>query len=167
MLNGNEKSTRAPVEPTDMPCSTTFEFHDPGELIDGELQLCLVETRPAIPEKGIVPEYKFEMRSRGEKAGDISLRTHLTDQLSRYGGHIGYEVAAEFRGHRLAARSCRLLFELARKHGIDQLLITCAPDNMASRRTIELIGGRLQTIGRATTEEGRERDTCYYHVDLV
>jgi len=142
----------------------SFEFLDPGALADGSLELVLMETRDAIPERGRVPEYKFEMRSAGKKAGEISLRTHLTKQLAQYGGHIGYEVDPAFRGSHFAARSCRLLFNLARAHGIGQLLITCAPDNIASRKTIERIGGILQAIGKATTEEGVERETCYYHV---
>jgi len=150
-----------PMEP-----DPDFIFHDPGRLTDDELELHLLETRPAIPEKGRVPEYKFEMRTNEVKAGNISLRTELTEQLSHYGGHIGYEVEPEFRGSHFSARSCRLLFKLARTHGIEQLLITCAPDNIASRKTIESIGGRLETIDRATTEDGIERDTCYYHVDI-
>jgi len=143
-----------------------FKFIDPGKLIDGNLELVLVETRPAVSEDDRVPEYKFEMRSilSGEIAGNIGLRTYLTDQLALYGGHIGYDVEPNFRGEYFAARSCKLLFELASFHGIDQLLITCAPDNIASRKTIERIGGKLNEIGQATTEEGIERETCYYYV---
>jgi len=74
-----------------------FKFFDPGYLTDGDLQLVLLETRPPIPEKGRVPEYKFEIRSNGTRAGNISFRTNLTEQLARYGGHIGYDVAPEFR----------------------------------------------------------------------
>ena len=146
--------------------SGQFEFIEPGLLLDGELELALVETRPAAPEKGIVPEYKFEMRVDGARAGAIGIRVALNERLARYGGHIGYEVEPAFRGHHYAARSCRLLFGLALAHRIEQLLITCAPDNAASRKTIEAIGGELQSIGRATTDAGVERDTCYYHVNL-
>lgn len=143
-----------------------FKFFDPGYLTDGDLQLVLLETRPPIPEKGRVPEYKFEIRSNGTRAGNISFRTNLTEQLARYGGHIGYDVAPEFRGNNLAARSCRLLFGLARTHGLGRLLVTCDPENIASRKTIEKIGGQLATIGRVTTEDGTERDTCYYHIEI-
>ena len=143
------------------------KFFDPGILRDGDLELVLIETRPAIPQKGRVPEYKFEMRGvSGTKVGNISLRTCLTDQLASYGGHIGYEVDPESRGTHFAARSCHLLFELARKHGIGTLLITCDPQNIASRKTIERIGGRLTRIEQATTEGGVERDTCYFYVDI-
>lgn len=150
-----------------MIAESTAQFYDPGTLRDGELELVLIETRPAIPEEGRVPEYKFEMRHEsGAKAGSLGLRTCLTDQLASYGGHIGYDVEPEYRGADFAARSCRLLIPLAARHGIDELLITCAPDNAASRRTIEKIGGRLTRIAKATTEEGVERDTCYYLVSV-
>lgn len=39
-----------------------------------------------------------------------------------------------------------LLFELARKHGLDYLIITCNPDNWASRKTCEYAGGQLLEI---------------------
>ena len=143
----------------------TTQFFDPGILKDGELELVLAEVRPAEPANGIVPEYKFEMRHEtGASAGHLGFRIYLTDQLASYGGHIGYDVETQFRGAHFAARSCRLIFPLVRRHGIRELLITCAPDNLASRKTIESIGGTLVRIGRATTETGVERDTCYYHV---
>ena len=143
------------------------ELFDPGILRDGELELALMEARQAVPEEGRVPEYKFEMRHEsGAKAGSLGFRINLTEQLASYGGHIGYDVEPEYRGANFAARSCRLLFPLAARHGIQELLITCAPDNIASRRTIEKIGGKLTRIAKATTEEGIERDTCYYLVQV-
>ena len=150
-----------------MPVSNTksSEFFDPGAMKDGNLELVLVETRPAEPDKGRVPEYKFEMRNEsGIIAGSLGFRIRLTDALSSYGGHIGYDVETEFRGSRFAARSCRLILPLAKRHGIEELLVTCDPDNIASRKTIESIGGKLVRINVAVTEDGFERNTCYYHV---
>ena len=145
-----------------------FEFQDPGELVDRELELILIETRPENTATGRVPEYKFEMRhgQTGCKAGNISLRTSLTPRLAEYGGHIGYEGGPSYRGSNLAARSCRLLFELARSHRITPLLITCGTDNAASRKTCEKIGAKLIQIKDAETETGTTRSTCYYHVYL-
>ena len=36
-------------------------------------------------------------------------------------------------------------FRQARKHVMDYLIITCAPDNLASARTCEIAGGRYIT----------------------
>ena len=72
------------------------------------------------------------------RAGFITLRIGYTEHLRLYMGHIGYQVEEEARGHRYAARACRLLYPLARLHGMSDLWITCAPEQprlLAHRRT--------------------------------
>ena len=124
-----------------------FAFLDVDNPVDGDLKLVLVEKRPAKPEKGYFPCYVFEMRdvSTGEKMGTINLRVGNNDN-TKYGGHIGYGVIEKYRGNHYAARSCKLLFPLLKKHGINPVCITCNPDNIASRRTCELAGGKLVEI---------------------
>lgn len=63
-----------------------------------------------------------------------------------YGGNIGYHVFEEFRGRHYAGKACNLLFELARKHEMNYLIITCSPDNIASRKTCEYVGGELLEV---------------------
>lgn len=152
--------------------STVFEFHNPGELIDGDLQLVLEEMNPADPAKGFVPEYRFKMVLAGfeEKIGGINLRIGDTERLVKYSGHIGYGVEPEHRGHRYAARSVRLLLPLARQHGMETLWITCNPDNAASRKTCELAGAKFTEIvdlpeDTDMYQEGA-RQKCRYRLDL-
>lgn len=146
----------------------SFEFKDPGILIDDDLELILIERRENEVAKAFVPEYKFEMRHvpSNSKAGNIALRTSLTDRLAEYGGHIGYDVLPEHRGSNYSARSCKLLFNLARMHKINPLLITCSPNNMPSVKSCEAIGGILVKQQKVETENGVLRDTNYYHVEL-
>jgi len=146
-----------------------FEFRHPGALMDGDLELHLVERRSGDARKGLVPEYKFEMRRNGssDAIGYIHLRVALTPKLQKHGGHIGYSVEPAYRGHRYAARSCRLLFALATEHRIDPILITCGEDNVGSRRTCEMIGGELVHTDTIEIEPGLWRPTCYYHVKAV
>lgn len=120
-----------------------FQFLNPGRLIDGDLQLALAAKHPADPVKKYVPGYEFQMHAQGSlrKVGSIRLRIGTTRPLTGWVGHIGYDVDAGSRGHRYAARSCRLLFPLACAHGLRTLWITCDPKNLASRRTCELAGG--------------------------
>ena len=104
------------------------------------------------------------------RAGTVSLRIGTTDYLERFAGHIGYGVELPYRGRRYAARACKLLFELARKHGMTTLWITCNPENVASRRTCELIGGELVGIVDLPPDsdmykEG-ERQKCRYRIRL-
>ena len=149
-----------------------FAFLNPGRLVDGDLELVLVATTPRDAVRGLVPAYHFDMRHRtsSELLGGISLRIGNNDHICLYAGHIGYGVRPEHRGQHYAARSVKLLFDLARAHGIDRLWITCNPDNEASRRTCELAGGVFVEIvdvppSDSVYEPGEERK-CRYRFDL-
>jgi predicted acetyltransferase len=148
------------------------EFVDPGQLVDDDLELVLIARYPADPIKKYTPMYRFEMRASGsaQSVGTIDLRVGHTTYLERYAGHIGYRVEPPYRGHHYAARSCRLLFPLARLHGLNPLWITCDPDNLASRRTCELLGARLVGIARVPRDTELYRLgqcwKCRYRVDL-
>ena len=54
-----------------------------------------------------------------------------------YDGHIGYSVEQQYRGHHYSREACLLLFEIAREKGFQELIITCSPQNIASRKIIE------------------------------
>ena len=118
-------------------------FFDLGNLQEEDFQLRLEKTAAADPVQGWVPAYHFAICSpEGEKMGNCDLRIGHNERLY-YGGHIGYQVEEAFRGRHLAARAVRLLLLLAEKHGLGYGLITCHPENMASRRTAEWAGFRL------------------------
>lgn len=128
--------------------SSAFQFLKPGKLVDGDLRLTLVKRHPADPTKGHVPWYQFDMRKVGNdaKMGRISLRIGSL-RILRCPGHIGYKVNKKYRGHRYAARACRLLFPFALAHGFHVLWINCDPKNTASARTLELAGAKyVETI---------------------
>jgi tagatose 1,6-diphosphate aldolase len=74
------------------------------------------------------------------------------------------------RGRHYAERAARLLLPLARRHGMSELWITCNPDNAASRRTCERLGGELVEIvpippDHAFYSRG-ERAKCRYLIRL-
>ena len=95
-----------------------------------------------------VPTYTFRMFSEnsGEELGQINLRIGATTHLEQYAGHIGYGVNRAYRGHHYAARSVSLILPLARRCGIDPVWITCDPDNIASRRSLEIAGAEFVEI---------------------
>lgn len=148
--------------------NVSTNFRDPGDLRDGNLELRVRELAPANILPGFVPAYHFDMidADTGDIVGRISLRLGDTEHLVQYGGQIAYGVEEPHRGHRYAARACRLLFPLAFAHGIDPLWITCNPDNIASRRTCELAGGELVEIVDLPTDcdmyEDGERQKCRF-----
>jgi len=121
---------------------------NPGELRDGDLRLEVLDFGPHRVHN--VPTYHFRMvHAEGlEELGLISLRVGSTPHVELFAGHIGYSVYEPYRGNRYATRSVRLILPLARRHGLDPLWITCDPENMASRRTLELAGATLVEIVR-------------------
>lgn len=148
------------------------DFLDPGELRDGELRLFVAERNAADSERGFVPAYNFAMTIDGvdDVIGQIGLRLGATHFLVHYAGQLGYDVDEPHRGHRYAARSCRLLFPLARAHGFAELWITCDLANVASRRTCELAGAELVEIVALPPDceiyADGERFKCRYRVGL-
>jgi predicted acetyltransferase len=80
--------------------------------------------------------------------GRLAIRHALTPSLYEWGGHIGYDVrpTARRRGH--ATMMLRTALPVARELGIDSVLITCDPDNIASRKVIEACGGAFEDARR-------------------
>jgi len=155
-----------------MGSESDFEFQNPGRLVDDDLKLVLVSKHPGDARRGYVPSYRFHMRHVADrrKAGRIELRAGNTESVVMYAGHIGYRVEPEYRGRRYAERSCRLLFGLARQHGLNPLWITCNPENAASRKTIEGLGGiYVETVPLPVSHEmyrRGERLKRRYRIDL-
>jgi predicted acetyltransferase len=78
--------------------------------------------------------------------GTLMIRHRLPPALAVVGGHLGYHVmpAERRRGHATAMVGKALGFccEL----GLDEILVTCAPENVGSRRAIEASGGTFEGI---------------------
>jgi predicted acetyltransferase len=148
-----------------------FTFIDPGILIDDDLELILIEKAPADPVKRWVPQYFFEMRHPGDTIAMGSIRLRIGSAIKlRYAGHIGYEVKKAFRGHRYAARSCRLLFPLAYAHGLRAIWLTVDPHNIPSQKTCRIIGAKyIETVRLPKDHEMYRKESPYrrrYRVDL-
>lgn len=123
-----------------------MEFFDTAFLQSDEIKLILSRVSEGNPERNWVPAYYFDICDlQGNKMGFCDLRIGYTPGLY-YGGHIGYTVEAPYRGHHYAAKACKLLFRLAKKHGMDYLYITCNPDNIPSRKTCEFLQGEFLGI---------------------
>lgn len=145
-------------------------FIDTDFLRNDEIQLMLEKTAEGNAEKGWVPAYHFAIcNCEGVKMGVCDLRLGHNDLLY-YGGNIGYRIEPEFRGNHYAGKACLLLFELARKHDLEYVIITCNPDNIASKRTCEYAGGELLEVaevpeGNDMRERG-ETEKCIFRFVL-
>ena len=121
-------------------------FLDTQWMKTDEIMLRLERTGEAKPEKDWLPAYYFSIcLPDGTRVGCCDLRIGHNLKVY-YGGNIGYGVDEPWRGHHYAAKACRLLFELAHKHGMEYLYITCNVTNAASARTCELAGGKLIAV---------------------
>ena len=118
-------------------------FFDTDFLESNEIKLILERTTEADPVRNYVPAYHFLICDmQGTVMGHCALRIGYNDSLY-YVGHIGYSIYEKYRGHHYAAKACKLLFLLAKKHGMNYLYITCSADNLPSRRTCEYIQGEF------------------------
>ncbi|MET9031200.1 GNAT family N-acetyltransferase [Nocardia sp. NPDC004168] len=72
--------------------------------------------------------------------GGIALR-HGFNDFVQAAGHVGYGIRPSARRRGLATWALGRILDEARKHGMDQVLIVCAADNIASAKTIERHGG--------------------------
>jgi len=117
------------------------------QLYDDVLELRIMHYLPENRELGYVPSYVYGIYERGnpEIIGIIDLRIGHNEN-THFGGHIGYRIYEDYRGHGYAGRACHLLVPVALAHDMHTLRITCNPDNLASRRTIEKLGATLIEI---------------------
>ena len=139
---------------------------------DGEIKLHLARVIPkGQPATGNVPVYYYRIQLMdGTEVGRCDLRIGDNERLM-IAGHIGYGVWKEYRGHHYAAKACRLLMEIARSFGLDHLMITCDPDNLASRKTCEALGAELLGIVEVPKDSidyaMGQLQKCQYRVELL
>lgn len=115
------------------PASVTFE--------GGRVEFCRMT--PGNPDKGFVPGYHFRIfNSAGDDVGHVNVRVGDTEHVRLAAGHIGFGIDEEHRGNHHAANACLALAPwISSVH--QQAWITVDPDNIASIRSIERIGGRF------------------------
>jgi predicted acetyltransferase len=127
--------------------AVTFEFRGWDTLTDGVIDLVVERCEPEEPARGHTPSYHFRISRHGETTpiGALRLRVGTVEAFPSllFAGHVGYEVDETYRGHGYAGRACRLIRPVALAHGLDRLIITCSPTNLASRRTLERLGATL------------------------
>ena len=116
----------------------------PAGLTFGAVSLAFVEIVPGDDAKGFAPAYHFHMTLPGDgrEAGHINFRVGDSDHVRRCAGHIGFAVAEPLRGRGYAFQACRALEPFVRTI-YPVVVLTCDPENVASRRTIEKLGARF------------------------
>ena len=105
---------------------------------------------------GWVKAYKFMAVEDGKFIGMINVRESVTEELARYGGHIGYAVNPKYWNKGYGTKILGLVLSKY-KHLIkdDKIIITCDDTNIGSAKIIEANGGIL--IDKVENEENGEK----------
>lgn len=88
--------------------------------------------------QGWLPYFVYDIELDNTIVGTIVLRTG-TWKERYYDGHIGYTIEERYRGHHYALIASWLVMIEAAKLGFRRLIITCSPDNLASKNTIKYL----------------------------
>jgi predicted acetyltransferase len=110
------------------------------------ITLRLQRVTEADPTRGWAPAEFYDIVAAGKVVGTIQLRLGNTDYMRLYGGHVGYKVEPEHRGHGYASEALTALRPIAHHHGFAEIWITVRPDNTASCRTLEKAGASYEGI---------------------
>lgn len=87
--------------------------------------------------------YGIYLHGQDLKIGECDIRLGMNEELY-YAGNIGYRIYEAYRGHGYACEAARMLLRIARDdHGFEEVILTCSPDNIPSRKTLEKLGGEL------------------------
>lgn len=94
-----------------------------------------------LPE-GFVTESVFWLYD-GVPVGIGKIRHELTEHSRRIGGNIGYAVSLKYRNHGYGKKLLSLLLQEAKKLEVPEIILTVDKYNEASKRVIEMNGGKL------------------------
>lgn len=102
-----------------------------------------------------VPSYDYFAVDGDRFIGIVHIRVRLTDNLLKYGGHIGYGVNPKYWRMGYGKEILRLAIE-EHKDLIEEnrILVTCDDDNIGSYKIIEANGGVLEN--KVQNEESGE-----------
>ena len=90
--------------------------------------------------------YDIYLHDEDIKVGKCDLRLKIDDYMYYY-GHIGYNILPEYRGNHYAYYACLMLFNIAHNEfKLDELIITCSLDNIASYKTLKALKGELVEV---------------------
>lgn len=123
----------------------------------------LIENKSTCPD-GLVTamQYIYTDDNESKVIGMINLRLELNDFLLKFGGHIGYSVVPSERHKGYAKAMLKEGLKFYKSRDYEKVLITCDVNNIASAKTIEACGGKLENI----IKEDELHSTKRYRIKL-
>jgi predicted acetyltransferase len=89
----------------------------------------------------LVPSSLFWYVSGEHYLGTLVIRHRLTPRLAEAGGHVGFHIVGSWRRQGHATRMLAAGLRECERLGLSRVLLTCTPENAASRRVIRANGG--------------------------
>jgi len=96
--------------------------------------------------------------------GSIQLRYHLTEELLKDGGNIGYGIRPSERGRGYGTKQLSLILPKAKELGLSKIMISCSKDNRASAQVAIANGGILAGEG---FDEDEGKITEIYWINII
>lgn len=118
----------------------------PGDIVDLKYryEVSELEAYDGIP----TIYYEIVLHNTNTKVGEIDLRLKMNEKMYFY-GHVGYNIIEKYRGHNYSYHACRILFTIAKnKYHLNELILTCNPDNVASYKTLLKLNGELVEVAQ-------------------
>lgn len=84
--------------------------------------------------------YVYLIKEKSQEIGRIVLRLGSI-QDHYYDGHIGYAIKPEYRGHNKSFQACLLLKPIMLDLGLSEVVLSCDPANIPSKKIIVKLGG--------------------------
>lgn len=132
------RQAHAELEPEGFP----FLFgHEEGEPFSAYVERLRRWSRGLDLPANLVPTALLVAVVGEDLVGRASVRFSTEGEVLTRVGHIGYAVRPGFRRRGHAREMLRQALVLARSHGVEQVLVTCDEDNLASARVIASGGG--------------------------
>lgn len=92
--------------------------------------------------------YNILKHDTNTKVGSIDLRLKMNEYMYYY-GHVGYDIIKRYRGNNYSYYACLMVFKIAKeKHHLDELFLTCNPDNVASYKILKKLKGELIEVAQ-------------------
>ena len=107
--------------------------------------LLLEDYKNPISSSSFVPArtYFLVRKSDDKIVGMTNIRLSLNDRLRKSGGHIGYSIRPVERKKGYNKINLYLGLLICKKYGIENALLTCDKENIASKKTMEALGGKF------------------------
>ncbi len=138
-----------------------------GWSFEDSLAFCLgMESAAFAKERDRCPGKTFLLiRKKDDRlVGMINVRWDLDERMLAWAGHIGYAVRPSERQKGYNKVNLYLGLQEAKKAGLDRVMISCAPDNPGSEKTILALGGVYERRG-FDPEDGEEAKVYWIDVN--